>query len=38
VPVDGQIRIQHPGSSPDLSQTGDMFERMVAFVGEHVRA
>jgi hypothetical protein len=23
---------QHPGSSPDLSQTGDMFERMVAFV------
>jgi acetyl esterase/lipase len=25
---------QHPGSSPDLSQTGDMFERMVAFVGK----
>ena len=23
---------QHPGHSPDLSQTGDMFERMVAFV------
>jgi acetyl esterase len=29
---------QHPGSSPDLSQTGDMFERMVAFVGKHVKA
>lgn len=29
---------QHPGSSPDLSQTGDMFERMVAFVGRHVKA
>ena len=29
---------QHPGNSPDLSQTGDMFERMVAFVGKHVKA
>jgi len=29
---------QHPGSSPDLSQTGDMFERMVAWVGKHVKA
>ena len=29
---------KHPGSSPDLSQTGDMFERMVAFVGKHVKA
>src|SRR5262245_21003437 len=28
----------HPGSSPDLSQTGDMFERMVAFVHNHVKA
>ena len=28
----------HPGSSPDLSQTGDMFERMVAFVRERLRA
>ena len=28
----------HPGQSPDLSQTGDMFERMVAFVGKHVKA
>ena len=29
---------QHPGHSPDLSQTGDMFERMVAFVHTHVKA
>jgi acetyl esterase/lipase len=29
---------RHPGSSPDLSQTGDMFTRMVAFVGKHVKA
>jgi acetyl esterase/lipase len=29
---------QHPGQSPDLSQTGDMFERMVTFVGKHVKA
>src|SRR5882724_11119854 len=29
---------RHPGHSPDLSKTGDMFERMVAFVGRHVRA
>jgi hypothetical protein len=28
---------QHPGHSPDLSKTGDMFERMVAFVGRHIR-
>jgi acetyl esterase/lipase len=26
------------GSSPDLSKTGDMFDRMVAFIGKHVRA
>jgi acetyl esterase/lipase len=25
------------GSSPDLSKTGDMFDRMVAFVGQHVK-
>ena len=29
---------QHPGHSPDLSQTGDIFERMVTFVGKHVKA
>lgn len=29
---------QHPGSSPDLSQTGDMFERMVAFVHRQIKA
>src|SRR6266511_1137808 len=29
---------RHAGHSPDLSQTGDMFERMVAFVGRHVKA
>ena len=28
---------RHAGHSPDLSQTGDMFERMVAFVGRHVK-
>ncbi len=28
---------QHPGHSPDLSQTGDMFERMVAFVHGRIR-
>jgi acetyl esterase len=27
---------QHPGHSPDLSQTGDMFERMVAFVHKRI--
>jgi len=27
---------RHAGHSPDLTQTGDMFERMVAFVGQHV--
>jgi len=26
------------GGSPDLSQTGDMFERMVRFIGQHVKA
>jgi acetyl esterase len=29
---------RHAGHSPDLSKTGDMFERMVAFVRRHVRA
>jgi acetyl esterase/lipase len=29
---------RHPGHSPDLSKTGDMFERMVGFVHGHVRA
>jgi len=28
---------RHPGHSPDLSKTGDMFERMAAFVGRHIR-
>ena len=28
---------RHSGHSPDLSQTGDMFERMVAFVGRHIK-
>ena len=27
---------RHTGHSPDLSKTGDMFERMVAFVGRHI--
>src|SRR5882724_4636894 len=27
---------RHPGHSPDLSKTGDMFERMVRFVHGHV--
>jgi hypothetical protein len=27
----------HPGHSPDLSQAGDMFERMVAFVGKQTK-
>ena len=26
----------HAGHSPDLTQSGDMFERMVAFVGKHM--
>jgi hypothetical protein len=26
------------GHAPDLSNTGDMFERMVAFIGQHVKA
>jgi acetyl esterase len=26
---------RHAGHSPDLTQTGDMFERIVAFVGKH---
>ena len=29
---------RHAGHSPDLTQTGDMFDRMVAFVGKHIRA
>ena len=29
---------RHPGHSPDLSKTGDMFERMVHFVQGHVKA
>jgi acetyl esterase len=29
---------RHAGSSPDLSKGGDMFGRMVEFVGRHVRA
>ena len=28
---------RHTGRSPDLSQTGDMFARMVEFIGKHVR-
>jgi hypothetical protein len=28
---------RHTGRSPDLSQTGDMFARMMEFVGRHVR-
>jgi predicted nuclease of predicted toxin-antitoxin system len=28
---------RHAGRSPDLSQTGDMFARMVEFIGRHVR-
>jgi len=28
---------RHPGHSPDLSKTGDMFERMVRFVHAHIR-
>jgi acetyl esterase/lipase len=28
---------RHSGRSPDLSQTGDMFARMVEFIGRHVR-
>jgi hypothetical protein len=27
---------RHTGRSPDLSQTGDMFARMTAFIGKHV--
>ena len=27
---------RHAGHAPDLSKTGDMFERMAAFVGRHV--
>ena len=29
---------RHAGHAPDLSKTGDMFERMVAFVGNHTSA
>ena len=28
---------RHAGHSPDLSKTGDMFERMVAFVHRHIK-
>jgi len=28
---------RHAGHSPDLSKTGDMFERMVAFVRRHIK-
>jgi hypothetical protein len=28
---------RHAGRSPDLSQSGDMFARMVEFIGRHVR-
>ncbi len=27
---------RHAGHSPDLTQTGDMFDRMVSFVGRHI--
>jgi acetyl esterase/lipase len=42
--VGGEITLEyfegdrHPGHSPDLSKTGDMFERMVRFVHGHVTA
>jgi hypothetical protein len=29
---------RHAGHSPDLTNTGDMFERMVRFVGRHIQA
>jgi len=29
---------RHAGHSPDLTKTGDMFERMVAFVRRHIKA
>jgi acetyl esterase/lipase len=29
---------RHAGHTPDLSQCGEMFVRMVAFVGDHIRA
>jgi hypothetical protein len=29
---------RHAGHSPDLTQTGDMFDRMVAFVGKPMPA
>jgi dienelactone hydrolase len=29
---------RHAGHSPDLSKTGDMFERMVVFVHRHMKA
>jgi acetyl esterase/lipase len=28
---------RHAGHSPDLSKSGDMFQRMVAFVGRHIK-
>ena len=39
----GEIRLEyidaerHAGHPPDLSKTGDMFERMVAFVVRHIK-
>ncbi|MGH6672155.1 MAG: alpha/beta hydrolase [Xanthobacteraceae bacterium] len=30
--------VRHTGHSPDLSKAGDMFARMVDFVGKHMRA
>src|SRR6266516_474514 len=41
--ADGEIALEyidaerHAGHAPDLSKTGDMFERMVAFVGRCIR-
>jgi hypothetical protein len=29
---------RHAGHSPDLSKTGDMFERMAAFVHRYIKA
>jgi hypothetical protein len=28
---------RHAGHAPDLSKMGDLFERMVAFVGRHIK-
>jgi acetyl esterase len=29
---------RHVGHAPDLTNTGDMFEKMVKFVGAHIKA